>query len=139
MSATFILSTENGEGGYLSEMDCQTKVRLSYFYLLPSFDEGHFWVQIWTNLEKLGLHTEISGDVLLAAAKSLSQLKPSDSQAAKKSTTLLAELNKAAGRRFAVHTKGGPYWCGQCTARIFLVFFWTSHEGNLLLPVARGD
>jgi hypothetical protein len=55
-------------------------------------------MQIWRNLEKLGLHSNIPGDKLLAAAKSLTDLKPSDSQASKKSATLLVELNKAEGR-----------------------------------------
>jgi hypothetical protein len=57
----------------------------------------HFGLQTWANLEKLGLQTTVSGAVLLTAAESLAELKPSDSQARKKSATLVAELNKAAG------------------------------------------
>ena len=54
-------------------------------------------MQIWASLERLGLQTTVTGPVLLTAAESLAEQKPSDSQARRKSGTLLAELNKAAG------------------------------------------
>lgn len=66
-------------------------------------------MQIWVSLEKLGLQTTLSGAVMLKAAESLADTKPSDSQARKKSATLLAELNKVAGG----HVPDSFYWLSQ--------------------------
>jgi len=46
---------------------------------------------------------------MLKAAESLADTKPSDSQARKKSATLLAELNKVAGG----HVPDSFYWLSQ--------------------------